>query len=117
MDHRNNIRRRLFHPAIKKANKQLTELGIDPIGNVTPHGLRRSFASLRAASGDDPAYTAAQLGHEDPTFTLRVYTHAVKRRDRLTKAEKAEYDRALEWARWASFGSSAETATPAFPAT
>jgi hypothetical protein len=49
----------------------------------------------------DPAYTAGQLGHEDPTFTLRVYTHAVKRRERLTGVEREQFDRALEWASWA----------------
>jgi integrase len=98
-DNRNNVRRRLFHPAIKRANVLLAELGIEPIGNVTPHGLRRTFASLRCAVGDDVAQTAAQLGHEDPTFTLRVYTHATKRRERLAGAERAEYERALDWAR------------------
>jgi integrase len=98
-DNRQNVRRRLLMPAIEKANKQLVELGIEPIGSVSPHGLRRTYASLRAAVGDDVAYTSSQLGHEDPTFTLRIYTHAVKRRQRLAKAELAEYEKALDWAR------------------
>ena len=71
---------------------------LEPIGNVTAHGLRRTYASLRCAVGDDPAYTASQLGHEDPTFTLRVYTHAVKRRDRLSGNEREAFDRAVDWA-------------------
>jgi hypothetical protein len=33
-------------------------------------GLRRTYASLRAACGDDPVYIAQQLGHMDPRFTL-----------------------------------------------
>jgi integrase len=98
-DNRNNIRRRLLHPAIERANVKLIELGIEPISNVSPHGLRRTYASLRSAVGDDPAYTSGQLGHEDPTFTLRVYTHSVKRRERLAGNERAEFNRALEWAR------------------
>ena len=53
-DNRNNVRVRLFHPAIERANKTLGKLGIEPIGNVTPHGLRRTYASLRSAVGDDP---------------------------------------------------------------
>jgi hypothetical protein len=71
---------------------------------------------LRAAAGDDPAYTAAQLGHEDPTFTLRTYTHAVKRRDRLGDVERAEFERALEWAQWALLGTSTAPATAAVAA-
>ena len=70
--------------AIKAANIRLGELGIEPISErVTPHSLRRTHASLRAASGDDPVYIAEQLGHEDPNFSVRVYAKAVKRRDRL----------------------------------
>jgi hypothetical protein len=100
-DNRQNVRRRLFLTAIERANKRLEELGIEPIGKVAPHGLRRTFAALRCVAGDDPAYTAAQIGHEDATFTLRVYTHAVKRRERLTGPELQEFNRALEWAQWA----------------
>jgi integrase len=103
-DNRQNIRRRLFVTGIERANKRLAKLGIEPIGKVAPHGLRRTFAALRCVVGDDPAYTAAQIGHEDAAFTLRVYTHAVKRRDRLSGAELAEFNRALEWAQWAQTG-------------
>jgi integrase len=103
-DNRNNVRRRLLVKAIERANKRLAELGMEPIGKVSPHGLRRTYASLRCAVGDDVAYTAAQLGHEDPTFTLKTYTHAVKRRDRLTTAELEQFERAVEWAQWARMG-------------
>jgi integrase len=63
------------------------------------HGLRRSYASLRCACGDDPAYTSAQIGHQDPRFTLRCYTQATRRRERLSGPHLRAYDRALEWAR------------------
>jgi integrase len=59
--------------------------------------LTRTFASLRAASNDDPVYIAEQLGHSDPRFTLTVYTKAVKRRAKLSAAYLAEYERALAW--------------------
>jgi integrase len=88
MDNRNNVRRRLLARAIDRANTKLAALGIEPIGNVSPHVLRRTFASLRCVVGDDVAYTAAQLGREDPALSLRVYTHAVKRRERLHGAER-----------------------------
>jgi integrase len=96
-DNRNNVKRFLTK-TVQRANKRLAELGLDPIEHVTPHGLRRTYASLRHAVGDDVAYTSAQLGHESPDFTLRVYVQETKRRERLTDAERREYDRALEWA-------------------
>jgi integrase len=97
-DNRNNVRRRLVVKAVEGANKRLTRLGIAPIGRMSPHGLRHTYASLRCACGDNPAYTAEQIGHTDGRFTLRVYTHAFKHRQRLTEAERNQYDEALEWA-------------------
>lgn len=104
LSYRNNVRKRLLVKAIEKANKRLGELGIELIGQVAPHGLRRTFASLRHAVGDDVAYTSEQLGHQDPTFTLKVYVYATKRRGRLTDAERKEFDRAVEWAQRAQMG-------------
>ena len=65
---------------------------------MTPHSLRRTYASLRGALRDDPVYIAEQLGHTDPRFTLAVYTKAVKRRAKLSGEYLAEYERALAWA-------------------
>lgn len=93
-----NLRRDVLLPAVEAANTELVEIGIAPIGRVTFHSLRRSYASLRCACGDDVRYTADQLGHEDPRFTLRVYAQATKRRDRLSGPHLKAYDRALEWA-------------------
>lgn len=93
------------------ANEKLEKLDIEPISDrVTPRSLRRTFASIRAASGDDPVYIAEQLGHTDPRFTLTAYTNAVKRRAKLSGAYLAECKRALAWAavataEWAATGS------------
>ncbi len=85
--------------AIKAANVKLEEVGIEPISErVTPHSLRRTYASLRAAVGDHPVYIAEQLGHEDPGFTFRVYQRAVKRQERLSGAYLEAFEAALEWA-------------------
>lgn len=108
-DNRQNIRQRLLQRAIERANEKLVGLGIEPIGRVSPHGLRCSYAALRCAVGDDVAYTAEQMGHEDPTFTLRVYTDAVKRRQRLSGAELDQFNRAIEWAQWAQMGTNGES--------
>jgi integrase len=93
-----NVARRL-KTAIKRANETLADAGIEPISErVTPHSLRRTYASLRAACGDDPVYIAEQLGHEDPTFTIRVYAKAAKRRERLSGEYLAAFSRAVQWA-------------------
>ena len=85
--------------AIKAANKRLDELGVEPIsGRVSLHSLRRTYARVRAATGDHPVYIAEQLGHEDPGFTFRVYQWAVKRRERLSATYLEAFDRALDWA-------------------
>jgi integrase len=93
-----NLRRDVLAPAMEAANVTLAKAGIAPIGHVTFHSLRRTYASLRCACGDDVRYAADQLGHEDPRFTLRVYAQATKRRDRLAKPQRDAYDAAIEWA-------------------
>jgi hypothetical protein len=50
------------------------------------NSLRRTYASLRFAGGDDPVYVAEQGGWKDPSFPIRVYARAVRRRDRLSGA-------------------------------
>lgn len=107
-----NISRRL-KTSIKRANVKLAEQGIESISDkVTPYSLRRTYASLRAALGDDPLYVSEQMGHKDVRFTLNVYSRAVKRRAKLSGAYLAEFDRALDWAKlptskgnvWAQLG-------------
>jgi integrase len=93
-----NLRRDVLAKTVTAANVKLEEAGIAPIGHLTFHSLRRTYASLRCACGDDVRYTAAQLGHEDPRFTLRVYAQATSRRERMAKPQRDAYDAALEWA-------------------
>lgn len=93
-----NVARRL-KTAIRRANEKLADADIEPISEkVSPHALRRTYASLRAALHDDPVYIAEQLGHEDPAFTFRVYQKAAKRRERLSGAYLEAFDAALDWA-------------------
>jgi integrase len=93
-----NLRRDVLAKAVTGANEKLETAGIAPIGRLTFHGLRRTYASLRCVCGDDMRYTADQLGHEDPRFTMRCYAQASKRRDRMAKPQAKAFDRALEWA-------------------
>jgi hypothetical protein len=46
---------------------------------VTPHTLRRTFASLALAAGRDPRWVMAQLGHTDARLTLNVYAQVMQR--------------------------------------
>jgi integrase len=108
-----NLRRDVLRPAVEAANGELDRDGIAPIERITFHSLRRTFASLRCACGDDIRYTSGQLGHEDPRFSLRVYAQATKRRERLSGPHLRAYDRALEWAR---IGTNEPVAVESIPA-
>jgi integrase len=55
---------------------------------VTPHTLRRTFASLCFSAGRDLRWVMGQLGHEDPRMTLAVYAQCMKR---------SQIDEAVVW--------------------
>jgi integrase len=77
-----NIRKRVLNPAIAAANKTLAKRGAPPMPeDLTPHGLRRTFASLLVALGRDPAVFMAQMGHTTANLTLSVYAKAMAWRD------------------------------------
>jgi integrase len=77
---KDNLRNRVLGAAIERADQLLEERGQVPLPKgVTPHKLRHTFASTLIACGEDPASVMAQLGHTDPKFTLRVYTHMMRR--------------------------------------
>jgi integrase len=42
-DNASNVRERFLGSAVKLANEELEKEGLDPIRNVTPHSLRRTF--------------------------------------------------------------------------
>jgi integrase len=77
-----NVRRRALAPAVELANERLREEGSEPIPDgITPHALRRTFASILVACGEDPRHAMGQLGHADAGFTLRTYAQQMDRRD------------------------------------
>jgi integrase len=93
-----NVARRL-KTAIRRANPKLVELSITPISErVTPHSLRRTYASLRYACGDDVVFVAEQGGWSDPSFPIRVYARSVRRRQKLTGDHLEAFDAAIQWA-------------------
>lgn len=50
-------------------------------GGLTPHSLRRTFASLLFALGESPPYVMAQMGHTTTNLTLAIYARQMDRRD------------------------------------
>ena len=68
-----NVRARLLTVSQKRANELLAERGQPPINHMTPHTLRRTFASLLAEVGVSPRRAMYLIGHTDPTLTMRVY--------------------------------------------
>jgi len=77
-----NVRKRVLAPAVRLANRELAAAGRDVLPEgLTPHALRRTFASLLFALGENPPYVMAQLGHTSANLTLSVYARQMDRRD------------------------------------
>ncbi|HTX12208.1 MAG TPA: tyrosine-type recombinase/integrase [Solirubrobacteraceae bacterium] len=77
-----NVRRRVLAKAVKYANAALVKDGDEPLPDgLTPHSLRRTFASLLFALGETPPYVMAQMGHTTPNLTLAIYARQMDRRD------------------------------------
>jgi integrase len=71
--HPDNVRSRLLASVRERANELLAQREQPPIGHMTPHSLRRTFASILAEVGVAPRRAMYLLGHKDPTLTMRVY--------------------------------------------
>ena len=68
-----NVRARIVAPIHVQANELLEAARLAPIAQLTPHTLRRTFASILAELGVPPRRAMYLLGHRDPKFTMRVY--------------------------------------------
>jgi len=80
---------------------------------ITPHSLRRTFASVLYALGEDPGVVMDEMGHTDPALALRVYRQAMRCGEDEKQALRALVD-GRNWQRLAD-GRSAER-PPAFDA-
>jgi integrase len=77
---KDNLRNRILAAAITRTDQLLLQREQLPLpAGITPHKLRHTFASILVALGHDPASVMAALGHTDPKFTLRIYTHLMRR--------------------------------------
>ncbi len=68
-----NVRSRILTPLRQRANELLEAEGHLPIAHLTPHTLRRTFASILAECDVPPRRAMYLLGHTDATMTLGVY--------------------------------------------
>lgn len=65
----------------------LAAAGLDPEDRFNMmHVLRHTYASMLLDAGESILAVAQNLGHADPAFTLRTYTHLMSRHDERTKA-------------------------------
>ena len=71
--HPDNVRARILAPLRRRANELLEAEGRLPIAHMTPHTLRRTFASILAACDVPPRRAMYLMGHTDPKFTMGVY--------------------------------------------
>jgi integrase len=77
-----NVRLRILAPATQRASTQLEGEGLAPLPpGITPHSLRRTFASLLFALGESPPYVMNQIGHTTAGLTLALYARDMNRRD------------------------------------
>jgi integrase len=92
---RNDYNRHVWKPALVKAKivkapKRGEALG--PLREYGMHQLRHFYASSLLADGVDIRTLAEYLGHGDPGFTLRTYTHLMPSApDRARKAVDAVF--------------------------
>ena len=65
----------MWYPdAVNRLNtKMLKDLGLE---HIRFHDLRHTFATVALQSGVESRTVSGMLGHADPGFTLRTYTHA-----------------------------------------
>jgi integrase len=87
---KDNIARRVMAPVVAHATELLGAREERPLPlGLTAHKLRHTFASILTALGRDPSYVMGQLGHSDPKFTLRVYSHIMRRDEGEREALRA----------------------------
>jgi integrase len=77
-----NVRNRLLAKAATLADAKLAKSDYPPLPEpLTPHSLRRTFASVLFALGEPVPYVMDQLGHTDPKVTLGIYARVMRRSD------------------------------------
>ena len=104
-----NVRNRVLAPADKLASSDLVERGFAPLPErLTPHSLRRTFASVLYALGEDPGVVMDEMGHTDPALALAIYRQAMRRDD----GDKDRLRTLVEGSQLANIGQRDASSTP-----
>ena len=104
-----NVRTRVLSRALRAADERLEEVGEAPLPALTPHGLRRSFASLLYAIGESPPVVMQEMGHTDPALALSIYAQAMRR----DEGENERLPALVNGDEWGQEGDSGPGSTPA----
>jgi len=77
-----NIRTRVLAVAVERASDALAAEGGERMPDgLTPHSLRRTFASVLVALGEPMTYTKRAMGHTTAAMTLSAYADAMEWED------------------------------------
>jgi integrase len=97
-----NLRRSVVVAAAKLASETLVARDRPPLPEVTlpdgkvrrisPHGLRRTFASVLYALGEDPGVVMDEMGHTNPGLALAIYRQSMRRDENERAALRALVD-------------------------
>ncbi len=97
-DTRSNVAKRLKR-IVRRANETLVAQDVPAIPvELSPHSLRRTFASLLYLRGESPVYVMHQMGHADPKLALRIYTKVMGEQRR--RGAGARLVRVIDGAQW-----------------
>jgi len=100
-----NVRNRVLAPAVKSASAALVAADRPPLPDgLTPHSMRRTFASVLYALGEDPRLVMTEMGHAHPGLALQIYAKEMSREPGEIAALRALVD-----------GGASEPATPPAP--
>jgi integrase len=71
------VRTATLGSVVRRANERLVNRGLQPLpAGLTPHSLRRTFATVLYALGESPAIVKAEMGHETAALALELYAQA-----------------------------------------
>jgi integrase len=92
------VNRNYFNKAIWRAATE--SVGLSPDRENGFHGMRHSYASVFLGRGGSIRDLAEYLGHSDPGFTLRVYTHLMtENTERMRQSMGAALGEAMSFAK------------------
>jgi integrase len=74
------IRSGVLELSVQRANAARAKAGLAALPTLTPHSLRRTWATFAALAGRDQNWIADQIGHTTPHFTFSVYEQVHRRR-------------------------------------